>query len=236
MRPGSVLVVFVVAIAVAVRGHTWARWAESGFDVGDLLLAAIFAVAALTHGDPVAALGIMAIPSAGAASGAVATFLIASILGDRCRAWLWRRCRPWMKKTAVNAGGAAQALEASPIRWRGVRAVAFTASGALLEEILFRRFLQNWLAVAIGPVWAVPIQAAAFGLVHAVPMALAGAPCSMVAYCMLMPTMTGAALGLLAGYGLLYPWLVHWGLNFRAATHGGPSACDHGGRQENGGG
>lgn len=182
------------------------------------MLVAILAASALARGDPVVALGIAGRLNVSAAAGAMATFAAASAVGDFYRAALCGKWGPWMARAGVSSGGAGQALAASPRRWRLARAAAFTASGALLEEILFRGFLQRWLAGIAGPALAVAVQATVFGLVHALPMAAAGAPRPLVAYCMLMPTAIGAALGALARYGLAYAWLVHWGLNYRAAV------------------
>lgn len=218
MRSGTVVVLSIVAISVLVRLHTWVRWASSGFDIGDVLLVSVLVALALARGDPVVALGIVGPMNAGAVMGAIAVYVVASMAGDRCRAGLLRECGLWVERAGVSAGGAGQALVHSPRRLRRMRAATFTASGALLEEVLFRGLLQRWLAVVLGPTLAVPLQAVVFGLVHAVPMAVAGAPRALVAYSMLMPTVTGAALGVLARYGLVYAWMVHWALNYRAAV------------------
>ena len=123
----------------------------------------------------------------------------------------------WMRDAGVNPGGAYLALGGMPKRMALLLGLGFIASGALLEEILFRGFLLQWARGASGPANGVIAQGVLFGLIHGVPMACARAPDESLPT-LLMPIASGIALGWLAvtSGGLAYPWLAHWALNYLA--------------------
>lgn len=123
-----------------------------------------------------------------------------------------------MRQAGVNPGGAYLALAGLPKRIAIVLGLSFIASGALLEEILFRGFLLRWISRTSGLASGVIAQGVVFGLVHGVPMACAGAPDVVTLYALVMPIASGIALGWLAvkSGGLAYPWLAHWALNYIA--------------------
>lgn len=216
MNLGSVVVLAVLSASIMVRCIISYRWLGATVDLGDVLLVAIIAFEAVLHGDPVHALGITGEFSGIAVRRSVAVFGAGAIGGQVFRRYLWNKWRPWMEKAGVNPGGAYLALIASPPEGRVGRGALFTASGALLEEVVFRGLLLRSIARVMGLPWAVVLQAQAFGLLHCIPLWVSGAPAPVVAYAMLMPTALGTMLGLLASSGLAYPWLVHWGLNFAA--------------------
>ncbi|MGI6146761.1 MAG: CPBP family intramembrane metalloprotease [Firmicutes bacterium] len=227
MSAGTAAVTAIVVASATARALAWRRLGVSSIDIGDMLLVAMFAVALLGRCDPAVSFGIIGRLRWTAVAGSAALFLAGAAVGSGWRDRLWDKWRRWMERAGVNPGGAAIAVGLAPASWRMAAAAALTASGALLEEMLFRGFLLRWVRELVGFWWAVAAQAVAFGLVHAVPMARAGAPAPLVAYCMLMPAGIGLGLGALARWGLVYPWAVHWALNWWAAVRGG-------GREDNG--
>lgn len=218
----SALVYAIVGSSVGARAyaHISCSDGQPGVDLGDLLLVAIMAgVWLVKKQDPADFLGIAGRPGNGQM--ALITGLVVVALGVvnlRIHTWLKRAHGGWMREAGVNPGGAYLALAGMPKRIAVVLGLSFIASGALLEEILFRGFLLRWVSEASGMVNGVIAQGVLFGLIHGVPMALARAPDVVISYALLMPTASGIALGWLAekSGGLVHPWLAHWALNYFA--------------------
>ncbi|HAN87393.1 MAG TPA: hypothetical protein DCQ13_07080 [Firmicutes bacterium] len=218
----SALVYAIVGSSVAARAyaHRAMREGQSGIDLGDLLLVAIIAgVWLVKRQDPADFLKIAGRPGNGRL--ALVTGLVVVALGviNMCiHARLKQAHGGWMRDAGVNPGGAYLALGGMPKRMALLLGLGFIASGALLEEILFRGFLLQWARGASGPANGVIAQGVLFGLIHGVPMACARAPDVITAYALLMPIASGIALGWLAvtSGGLAYPWLAHWALNYLA--------------------
>jgi membrane protease YdiL (CAAX protease family) len=218
----SALVYAIVGISVAVRAYSQraCRDQQSVVDLGDLILVAIFAgVWLVKRQDPVDFLGIAA--RLDDRQMALMAGLVVPALGlvnSRIHAWLKQAHGGWMSEAGVNPGGAYLALAGMPKRIAILLGLGFIASGALLEEILFRGFLLQWASEASGLVNGVVAQAVLFGLAHGVPMACVRAPHVITLYALLMPTACGIVLGWLAvkSGGLACPWLAHWALNYFA--------------------
>lgn len=83
-------------------------------------------------------------------------------------------------------------------------AALFSLANAILEELIWRGWIQNWLAVALGIRPAIVLQAASFGLAH-----WAGLPSGWTG--VMLASAYGLLLGALANKtkGLLAPFLAH---------------------------
>ena len=218
----SVICYIIVGISVAVRAYAQKlhERGQPGVDLGDILLLTIFAgVWIVRREDPANSLRIVE----GMASWemAVYTGLIVVVAG-LANLWAHARLRQshgeWMKGAGINPGGAYLALSGMP-KWTAlVLAVPFIASGALLEEIVFRGFLLRTISKRSSLSNGLVVQAVLFGLLHGIPMALVEAPNSITSYALLMPITVGLALGWITveSGGLAYPWIAHWSLNYAA--------------------
>jgi membrane protease YdiL (CAAX protease family) len=144
----SALVYAIVGSSVAARAyaHRAMREGQSGIDLGDLLLVAIIAgVWLVKRQDPADFLKIAGRPGNGRL--ALVTGLVVVALGviNMCiHARLKQAHGGWMRDAGVNPGGAYLALGGMPKRMALLLGLGFIASGALLEEILFRGFLLQW--------------------------------------------------------------------------------------------
>ena len=96
--------------------------------------------------------------------------------------------------------------------------LAYTSSGALLEELVFRWLLMGWAARVGGPFAGTAVQAALFGLIHAAPMMACRAPIQVVSYAFVMPFACALVFGWLTAVsgGVACAWIVHWALNYIA--------------------
>lgn len=189
-------------------------------DVGDVLLCVILVATWLVTGtEPSEVFGISKqAPVRGAlwASAAVALALAGANIAVHGR--IKRRHGNWMSKAGVNPGGAFLAVSALPVGKAVLAGLAYTASGALLEELVFRWFLMEWATRLGGPMVGMAVQSALFALIHALPMAIRRAPGLVTSYAFIMPLTCALVLGWLtrSNGSVIYAWLVHWALNYIA--------------------
>ncbi len=98
----------------------------------------------------------------------------------------------------------------APWNWVAQAAYSFTLL-APAEEVVFRGLLQRWLQGAVGPLEAILIQSAVFGLAHGVPAALSWDRATSLGY-FLLGFSGGAILGsafYLTGNSIVAPWIGH---------------------------
>ena len=150
MSAGTAAVTAIVVASATARALAWRRLGVSSIDIGDMLLVAMFAVALLGRCDPAVSFGIIGRLRWTAVAGSAALFLAGAAVGSGWRDRLWDKWRRWMERAGVNPGGAAIAVGLAPASWRMAAAAALTASGALLEEMLFRGFLLRWVRELVG--------------------------------------------------------------------------------------
>lgn len=212
----------VVGVSVTVRTIVSRLPANRsrGVDVGDALLCIILALTWLTSGrNPLAAAGISgAHVSREAACASAAATLVLSGANRAAQRRIMKRHGEWVCRVGVNPGGAFIAVSILPFRTAVLAGLAYTSSGALLEELVFRWLLMGWVTRMIGPVTGMAVQAVLFGLIHALPMAACKAPIQVVSYAFAMPLACALAFGGLtaASGGVACAWMVHWALNYIA--------------------
>ncbi|MGI6130326.1 MAG: CPBP family intramembrane glutamic endopeptidase [Bacillota bacterium] len=227
----------VVGVAVFIRTLVSRLPANRsrGVDVGDMLLGAILGSTWLATGrNPFAAAGISGshLNRNVVCASAAATLMLAGANGvvHKC---ILRRHGGWACRAGVNPGGAFAAVSMLPFRMALLAGLAYTSSGALLEELVFRWLLMGWIARMGGRPAGMAVQAVLFGVVHAAPMAACRAPIQVVLYAFAMPLACAVVFGWLtvASGGVACAWMVHWALNYialvsalRSGRKEGPSA------------
>jgi membrane protease YdiL (CAAX protease family) len=212
----------IVGASVAVRTVV-SRLPENrnrGVDIGDALLCAIWILTWFATGrDPLAIVGIPGVRLSRRAvcASAAATFVLAGANRSLQKSIL-KRHGDWACRAGVNPGGAFAAVSKLPFRTAVLAGLAYTSSGALLEELIFRWLLMGWVGRLAGPLAGMAVQAAMFGLVHAAPMAACGAPIQVVSYAFAMPFACALVFGQLTAVtgGVACAWMVHWALNYIA--------------------
>ena len=212
----------VVGVSVAVRTVVSRLPANRnrGVDIGDKLLCAILALTWLATGrDPLAATGISCtnLHLKVVRASAVAVPLLAGANMALQRRILIRH-GDWVCRAGVNPGGAFAAVSKLPFRTAVLAGLAYTSSGALLEELIFRWLLMAWVARVGGPLAGMAVQATLFGLIHAAPMIACQAPIQVALYAFVMPLVCALVFGWLtaASGGVACAWMVHWALNYIA--------------------
>jgi membrane protease YdiL (CAAX protease family) len=212
----------VVGVSVLVRAAVSRLPPDAcrSIDVGDVLLGVILVATWFATGrEPSAVFGIsgrVLEPNVLYASAAVTLALAGANMAVHER--IKRRHGDWMRKAGVNPGGAFLAVSALPFGQAVLAGLAYTSSGALLEELVFRWLLMGWATRAGGRAIGMAVQAVLFGLVHAVPMAAHRAPGLITSYAFVMPFTCALAFGWLtrSSGSAMYAWLVHWALNYIA--------------------
>ena len=212
----------VVGVSVAVRAvvSKLPANASRGVDVGDMILCAILALTWLATGrDPLAAAGVSgAHLNRDVVRASAAATLVLAGANMAAQKRILQRHRAWACRAGVNPGGAFVAVSTLPLRIAVPAGLAYTSSGALLEELVFRWLLLGWVARAGGLPAGMAVQAALFALIHAAPMIACRAPTQIVSYAFVMPFACALVFGWLTavGGGVACAWIVHWALNYIA--------------------